>query len=55
MRKTPENVTEDPYLHNRGPVFYDRFEAAHQLARLLAEYRGQDALVAGIPLGSCPL
>jgi len=55
MRKTPENFTEDPYLHNRGPVFRDRFEAAHQLARLLTGYRGQDALVAGIPAGGIPI
>jgi putative phosphoribosyl transferase len=55
MRKTPENITEDPYLHNRGPVFFDRFEAAHQLGRLLAEYRGQDAVVAGIPAGGIPI
>jgi len=55
MRKTPENFTEDPYLHNRGPVFHDRFEAAHQLARLLKEYRGQDALVVGIPAGGIPI
>jgi putative phosphoribosyl transferase len=55
MRKNPENITEDAFLHNRGPVFHDRFEAAHHLARLMKDYRGQDAVVAGIPAGGIPV
>jgi len=55
MSRFPENVTEDAFLHNRGHVFHDRFEAAQHLAALLKEFRGTDAVVAGIPAGGIPL
>ena len=55
MRKFPENVTEDAFLHNRGHVFHDRSGAAHHLASLMTEFRGTNAVVAGIPAGGVPL
>jgi putative phosphoribosyl transferase len=55
MARFPENVTEDAFLHNRGHVFHDRFEAAHQLASLMTEFRGANAVVAGIPAGGIPV
>ncbi|MGW8247323.1 MAG: phosphoribosyltransferase [Acidiferrobacterales bacterium] len=55
MARFPENVTEDAFLHNRGHVFHDRFEAANHLASLMTEFRGTNAVVAGIPAGGIPL
>jgi putative phosphoribosyl transferase len=42
-----------PVSHAR--VFHDRAEAGRRLAEALAAYRGQDALVLGIPRGGVPV
>ena len=39
----------------RGWSFRDRKDAGQQLARALSEYRGQEALVLGIPRGGVPV
>jgi putative phosphoribosyl transferase len=42
-------------IHERGRLFRDRLEAGQVLAEALAEYRGSDAVVLGIPRGGVPV
>jgi putative phosphoribosyl transferase len=42
-------------LIGRDPLFRDREDAGGHLAAALAKYRGQDALVLGIPRGGVPV
>lgn len=55
MWRAPDNLTEDESLHNRGPVFQDRIDAARRLAPLMPDLPGRDVVVAGIPAGGIPL
>jgi putative phosphoribosyl transferase len=55
MWPAPLNVTENPALHNRGPVFGDRDDAGMQLAALLSGHRENDAIVCAIPAGGVPV
>ena len=55
MWHPPANVTEDPALHNRGPVFTDRIDAGKQLAALLSGRHKSDAIVCAIPAGGVPV
>ena len=55
MWRPPINVIESPELHNRSTVFADRKDAGNELADLLGDYRGSDALVAAIPAGGVPI
>lgn len=42
-------------LFGLSPVFRDRVDAGAQLGECLVDYRGQDALVLGIPRGGIPV
>jgi predicted phosphoribosyltransferase len=44
-----------PELRDRAQVFRDRDHAGQVLARMLAGFRGSDALVLGIPSGGVPV
>lgn len=55
MWQPPANVTENPALHNRGPVFDDRLDAGTQLAKLLPDPQGSDAIICAIPAGGVPV
>lgn len=55
MWHPPENLTEDPALRNRSPVFQDRADAGEQLAALLAGWRNSDAIVCAVPAGGVPV
>jgi putative phosphoribosyl transferase len=55
MWQLPANVTENPALHNRGPVFDDRLDAGTQLAKLLPDRQGSDAIICAIPAGGVPV
>ena len=48
-------IIERPNLHDQVGVFRDREHAGEILAEMLAEYRGTDALVLGIPAGGVPV
>jgi predicted phosphoribosyltransferase len=49
------NVREDELSDESAPLFEDRADAGAQLARDLAHYRGQHALVLGLPRGGVPV
>ncbi len=55
MTTLPDNVIDKPELRDRTGVFRDREDAGEVLARMLAEYRGNDALVLAIPAGGVPV
>lgn len=55
MWHPPDNVIEDPVLHNRGPVFQDRADAGRHLAELLVDWRDQDTIICAIPAGGVPV
>jgi putative phosphoribosyl transferase len=55
MWHPPNNVTENPALRNRGPVFRNRSDAGKQLSDLLSEWRNSDAIVCAIPAGGVPV
>ncbi len=55
MTTLPDNVIDKPELRDRTGVFRDREDAGEVLARMLAEYRGSDALVLAIPAGGVPV
>ena len=55
MWQPPVNVTENPALHNRGPVFTDRLDAGTQLAKLLSDRQDSDAIICAIPAGGVPV
>lgn len=51
----PEKVVDLPELRDRIGVFEDRAEAGRQLASMMEDLRGTDALVLGIPAGGVPV
>jgi predicted phosphoribosyltransferase len=51
----PAEIIEDSTLRDREAVFADREEAGERLAKLLADYRGTDAIVLAIPSGGVPV
>lgn len=55
MWHPPVNVVENPDLRNHAAVFIDRVDAGKQLAALLHDWRGRDAIVIAIPAGGVPL
>jgi putative phosphoribosyl transferase len=48
-------IVDLPALRGRTRVFEDRRHAGEALARMLEEYRGRPAVVAGIPAGGVPV
>jgi predicted phosphoribosyltransferase len=48
-------IIEDQSLRNKSWVFEDREEAGTHLARMLEQFRGEDALVLAIPSGGVPV
>lgn len=55
MWQSPENVIENPTLHNRSPVFADRPDAGARLALLMGEWVNRDAVICAIPAGGVPV
>ncbi len=55
MWQPPNNVTEDPDLHNRYPVFLDRPAAGAGLAKIMSEWEDCGAVVCAIPAGGVPV
>lgn len=48
-------IIENPGLRNRKGVFADRVDAGHELARLLQNRVGSNAMVLAIPAGGVPV
>ena len=55
MAVPAQKIVDRPDMREQVGIFQDREHAGEVLAEMLAEYRGQDALVLGIPAGGVPI